>query len=64
MMYLPPSTEPIVPPAVLVTEIIAEGKSQVGESFFVRVNFTGITPLEALKMLLPSELMGGCTNAL
>jgi len=55
-------------PAVLVTEIVAEGNSQVDESFFVRVNFTGITPLEELKMILPSALLAvartPCTGCL
>jgi len=64
IVYMLSSTEPITPPAVLVTEIVAGGKAQVDVLFIVRLNFTGITPRLALKMLLPSALIGGCTNAL
>jgi hypothetical protein len=45
-------------------EIIAGPKVQVGVLFWVSVNFTGITPLFAENTLLPSVLIGCCTNAL
>jgi hypothetical protein len=41
--------------------MVAGGKVQVGTSFWASVNFTGSTPLLALKTLLPSALMGGWT---
>ena len=62
--YVLSSTVPSVPPAILVTEIVAGGNEQVGEPPCASVNFTGTTPREALKMLLPSALIGDCTNAL
>ena len=49
----------LLPPPVLVTAIVAGGKSQVVTPPWVRVNFTGTTPRLELKTLVRSALIGG-----
>src|SRR6185369_11048254 len=45
------------------SSILPWGKTQVGSSQLMYVNFTGIVFVLAGKTVLPSALIGGCTNA-
>src|SRR6266496_844249 len=54
---------PVVPPAVRVTAIVADGNAHVATPPWVKVNFTGTTPRLTLKTLVPSALIGCCTCA-
>jgi hypothetical protein len=52
------SIEPIVPPAVRVSEIVALGKVHDATPPSVSANCTGTTPRVALNTLEPSALIG------
>jgi hypothetical protein len=55
--------DPIVPPAVRVTAIVAAGNAQIEVPSWAKVNFTGTTPRLTLKMLVPFALIGCWTCA-
>jgi len=56
--YVLSSIDPVTPPAVRVTEIVAEGSWQVATALEVSVNTTGTTPRLTLNTLDPSALIG------